>query len=122
MYKVKETFEYIIENKDNFTSVEDALKICNSFTGYAWKDCPLPVSTSKECPWGVNSLEITKMNNKMTINRDTLLNLIKRNEQLDILEEYGVNNWESYSEAINALNEEIQDDGITDENRLEAYT
>ena len=122
MYKVKETFEYIIENKDNFTSVEDALKICNSFTGYARKDCPLPVSTSKECPWGVNSLEITKMNNKMTINRDTLLNLIKRNEQLDILEEYGVNNWESYSEAINALNEEIQDDGITDENRLEAYT
>lgn len=91
MYKVKETFEYLVENCNNFCSVHDALEMDTSMP--CWDGSKVPVGGEEgSIPWGNSTIEV--INNTVSINKDTLLQLIKDSEKLAALEAEGVDNWE----------------------------
>lgn len=121
MYKVKETFEYLVEDPDNFDSVQDVLNFEASLGSDAsWADMEnLPDHDYKNSPWGISNIEIT--NNDVSVDKDTLLQLIKNSEKLIALEANGVDNWEGYSLAIKELNIGYQKDAITDDVLIEQY-
>ena len=126
MYKVKETFEYLVDNKDKFLSVEDVLYMVADMTCPLWDgDYPnLPVNSLgnvEYIPWGSGDITITDLNAKVSINKNTLLQLIRDSEKLAALEAEGVDNWEGYSLAIKELNTSYQKDAITDEVLIKQY-
>lgn len=71
----------------------------------------------RSIPWGV----IEVINNAISIDVDTLLQLIKDSEKLAALEAEGVDNWEGYSLAMKELNTGYQKDAITDEVLIKQY-
>ena len=126
MYKVKETFEYLVDNKDKFLSIEDVLYMVADMTCPLWDgDYPdLPVNSLgnvEYIPWGSSDITITDLNAKVSIDKNTLLQLIKDSEKLAALEAAGVDNWEGYYEAIKELNVAYQKDAITDDVLIKQY-
>ena len=121
MYKVKETFEYLVEDSDNFNSVQDVLDFEASLGSDAtWVDMEnLPDHKYRSIPWGNSTIEV--INNAVSINKDTLLQLIRDSEKLAALEAEGVDNWEGYNLAIRELNTGYQKDAITDEVLIKQY-
>lgn len=126
MYKVKETFEYLVDNKDKFLSIEDVLYMVADMTCPLWDgDYPdLPINSLgnvEYIPWGGSDIVITDVNAKVNIDKDTLLQLIKDSEKLATLEAEGVDNWEGYSLAMKELNIGYQKDSITDDVLIKQY-
>ena len=126
MYKVKETFEYLVDNKDKFLSVEDVLYMVADMTCPLWDgDYPdLPVNSLgnvEYIPWGSSDITITDLDAKVSIDKNTLLQLIRDSEKLSALEAEGVDNWEGYNLAIRELNTGYQKDAITDEVLIKQY-
>ena len=126
MYKVKETFEYLVDNKDKFLSIEDVLYMVADMTCPLWDgDYPdLPVNSLgnvEYIPWGSSDITITDLNAKVSIDKNALLQLIKDSEKLAALEAEGVDNWEGYNLAIRELNTGYQKDAITDEVLIKQY-
>lgn len=121
MYKVKETFEYLVEDPNNFDSVQDVINFEASLGSDAtWAEMDnLPDHDYKSSPWGISNIEITS--NDISVDKDTLLQLIKNSEKLAALEAEGVDNWEGYSLAIKELNIGYQKDAITDEILIKQY-
>ena len=121
MYKVKETFEYLVDDCNDFCSVQDVLDFEASLGSDAtWADMEnIPDHEYKSIPWGNSTIEI--INNTVSINRDTLLQLIRDSEKLAALETEGVDNWEGYDLAIRELNTGYQKDAITDEVLIKQY-
>lgn len=121
MYKVKETFEYLVEDSDNFDSVQDVLDFEASLGSDAsWADMEnVPEHDYKSVPWGNSVIEISS--NDITIDADTLLQLIKDSEELAALKAEGVDNWEGYYEAMKELNVDYQKDEITDDVLIKQY-
>lgn len=121
MYKVKETFEYLVDDCNDFCSVQDVLDFEASLGSDAtWADMEnIPDHEYKSIPWGNSTIEI--INNAVSINRDTLLQLIRDSEKLAALEAEGVDNWEGYNLAIRELNTGYQKDAITDEVLIKQY-
>lgn len=121
MYKVKETFEYLVEDQDNFCSVQDMIDWEKELgVDASWQDVEnLPEHDYKSSPWGDSIIEVT--NNEMSVDVDTLLQLIKNSEKLAALEAEGVDNWEGYSLAIKELNIGYQKDAITDDVLIKQY-
>lgn len=108
MYKVKETFEYLVNDPNNFCSVHDALEMDTSMPCPCWDGSKVPVNEKgeEECiPWGNSKVSITDIGNTVKIDKDTLLKLIKNSEKLSILEEWGVDNWINYGEAMQYLDD-----------------
>ena len=126
MYKIKETFEYLVDNKDKFLSVEDVLYMVADMTCPLWDgDYPdLPVNSLgnvEYIPWGSSDITITDLDAKVSIDKNTLLQLIRDSEKLSALEAEGVDNWEGYNLAIRELNTGYQKDAITDEVLIKQY-
>lgn len=121
MYKVKETFEYLVEDSDNFGSVQDVLDFEASLGSHAsWADMEnAPDHDYMSVPWGNSVIEISS--NDITIDSNTLLQLIKDSEELAALKAEGVTDWERYYEAIKELNIGYQKDAITDEELIKQY-
>lgn len=121
MYKVKETFEYLVEDSDNFNSVQDVLDFEASLGSDAlWANMEnVPEHDYKSIPWGNSTIEV--INNAVSINKDTLLQLIRDSEKLAALEAEGVDNWEGYDLAIRELNTGYQKDAITNEVLIKQY-
>ena len=120
MYKVKETFEYLVEDSDNFNSVQDVLDFEASLGSDAsWANMEnVPEHDYKSIPWGNSTIEIS---NTLSIDANTLLQLIKDSEELDALKAEGVTNWEGYSLAMKELNIGYQKDAITNEELIKQY-
>lgn len=121
MYKVKETFEYLVEDQDDFCSVQDVIDWEKELgTDASWQDVEnLPNHNSKSSPWGSSVIEISS--NDVSIDADTLLQLIKDSEKLAALEAEGVDNWEGYYEAMKELNIGYQKDFINDDVLIKQY-
>lgn len=121
MYRVKETFEYLVEDQDDFCSVQDMIDWEKELgVDASWQDVEnLPEHDYKSSPWGNSVIEVT--NNDVSVDKDTLLQLIKNSEKLIALEANGVDNWEGYYEAIKELNIGYQKDAITDDVLIEQY-
>ncbi len=103
MYKVKETFEYLIEDQDDFCSVHDALEMDTSMPCPCWEGSKVPLNEKGEeeyIPWGSSEIIITDIDNTIKIDKDTLLKLIRNSDKLMTLEEWGVDNWIGYGEAM----------------------
>lgn len=108
MYKVKETFEYLVNDPNNFCSVHDALEMDTSMPCPCWEGSKVPVNEKGEeesIPWGNSEVSITDIGNIVKIDKDTLLKLIKNSEKLSTLEEWGVDNWINYGEAMQYLDD-----------------
>ena len=89
-------------------------------TDASWSDAEnLPEHNYKSSPWGNSTIEVT--NNDVSIDKDTLLQLIKNSEKLIALEANGVDNWEGYYEAMKELNVDYQKDAITDDVLIKQY-
>ena len=73
MYKVKETFEYLVEDSDNFNSVQDVLDFEASLGSDApWANMEnVPEHDYKSIPWGNSTIEV--INNTISVNKDILL-------------------------------------------------
>ena len=73
MYKVKETFEYLVDDCNDFCSVQDVLDFEASLGSDAtWADMEnIPNHEYKSIPWGNSVIEV--VNNAVSINKDTLL-------------------------------------------------
>ena len=122
MYKVKETFEYLVNDPNNFCSVHDALEMDTSMSCPCWDGSKVPINEKGEeesIPWGNSTIEV--INNTVSVNKDTLLQLIRNSEKVAALEAEGVDNWEGYSLAIRELNTSYQKDAITDEVLIKQY-
>lgn len=121
MYRVKETFEYLVEDQDNFCSVQDMIDWEKELgVDASWQDVEnLPEHDYKSSPWGNSVIEVT--NNDVSVDTDTLLQLIKNSEKLIALEANGVDNWEGYSLAMKELNVGYQKDAITDDVLIKQY-
>ena len=121
MYKVKETFEYLVNDPNNFCSVHDALEMDTSMPCPCWDGSKVPVDgEERSIPWGDSVIEV--INNAVSINKDTLLQLIRDSEKLAALEAEGVDNWEGYYEAIKELNVGYQKDAITNDVLIKQYS
>lgn len=104
MYKVKETFEYLVDDCNNFCSVHDALEMDTSMPCPCWDGSKIPVGDEeRSIPWGNSKVSITDISNTVKIDKDTLLKLIRNSEKLFTLEEWGVDNWIGYGEAMKYL-------------------
>ena len=79
----------------------------------------VPDHKYKSIPWGNSTIEV--INNAVSINKDTLLQLIRDSEKLAALEAEGVDNWEGYNLAIRELNTSYQKDAITNEVLIKQY-
>lgn len=120
MYKVKETFEYLVDDSDDFCSVHDALEMDTSMPCPCWDGSKVPVNgEERSIPWGNSTIEV--INNVVSVNKDTLLQLIRDSEKLAALEAEGVDNWEGYDLAIRELNVGYQKDAITNEALIKQY-
>lgn len=107
-YEIKETFEYLVNDPNNFCSVHDALEMDTSMPCPCWEGSKVPVNEKGEeesIPWGNSEVSITDIGNIVKIDKDTLLKLIKNSEKLSTLEEWGVDNWINYGEAIQYLDD-----------------
>lgn len=108
MYKVKETFEYLVNDPNNFCSVHDALEMDTSMPCPCWDGSKVPVNEKGEeesIPWGNSKVSITDIGNIVKIDKNTLLKLIRNSEKLLTLEECGVDNWINYGEAMQYLDD-----------------
>ena len=121
MYRVKETFEYLVDNYNDFCSVQDVLDFEASLGSDAtWAEMEnIPDHEYKSIPWGNSVIEV--VNNTISVNKDTLLQLIRDSKKLAALEAEGVDNWEGYSLAMKELNTGYQKDAITDEVLIKQY-
>lgn len=101
MYKVKETFEYLVDDCNDFCSVYNVLEMDTSMP--CWDGSKVPVNEKGEeeyIPWGNSKVYITDIDNTVKIDKDTLLKLIKNSEKLSTLEE-----WINYGEAMQYLDD-----------------
>lgn len=76
MYKVRETFEYLVNDPNNFCSVHDALEIDTCMPCPCWDGSKVPVNEKGEVesiPWGNSKTFITNIDNTIKINKDILL-------------------------------------------------
>lgn len=108
MYKVKESFEYLVNDPNNFCSVHDALEMDTSMPCPCWEGSKVSVNEKGEVeyiPWGNSKVSITDIDNTVEIDEDTLLKLIRNSEKLLTLEEGGVDNWINYDEAMQYLDD-----------------
>lgn len=122
MYKVKETFEYLVDDCNDFCSVHDVLEMDTSMPCPCWDGSKVPVNEKgeeKSIPWGNSTIEV--INNAISVNKDTLLQLIRDSEKLAALEAEGVDNWEGYNLAIRELNTGYQKDAITNGVLIKQY-
>ena len=122
MYKIKETFEYLVNDPNNFCSVHDVLEMDTSMLCPCWEGSKVPVNEKGEeeyIPWGNSTIEV--INNAVSINKDTLLQLIRDYEKLADLEAEGVDNWEGYNLAMKELNTSYQKDVKTNEVLINQY-
>lgn len=120
MYKVKETFEYLVDDCNDFCSVHDALEMDTDMPCPCWDGSKIPVDgKERSIPWGNSAIKV--INNAVSINKDTLLQLIRDSEKLAALEAEGIDNWEGYDLAIRELNTSYQRDSITDEVLIKQY-
>ena len=122
MHKIKETFEYLVNDPNNFCSVHDVLEMDTSMPCPCWEGSKIPVNEKGEeeyIPQGNSTIEV--INNAISINKDTLLQLIRDSEKLAALEAEGVDNWEGYNLAIRELNTSYQKDAITNEVLIKQY-
>ena len=120
MYRVKETFEYLVDDSDDFCSVHDALEMDSDMPCPCWDGSKIPIGgEERSIPWGDSVIEV--INNAISIDVDTLLQLIKDSEKLAALEAEGVDNWEGYSLAMKELNTGYQKDAITDQVLIKQY-
>ena len=105
MYKVKEAFEYLVDDYDDFCSVQDMIDWEKELgTDASWQDIEnVPEHDYKSSPWGNSVIEV--VNNDISVNKDTLLKLIRNSEKLLTLEECGVDNWINYGEAMQYLDD-----------------
>ncbi len=86
MYRVKETFEYLVDDSDDFCSVHDALEMDSDMP--CWDGSKIPIGgEERSIPWGDSVIEV--INNAISIDVDTLLQLIKDSEKLAALEAEG---------------------------------
>lgn len=112
MYKVKETFKYFVEDQDDFCSVHDALKMGTSMPCPCWEGSKVPLNEKGEeeyIPWGNSKIIITDIDNTVKIDKDTLLKLIRNSDKLMTLEEWGVDNWIGYGEAMQYIDRSPDD-------------
>lgn len=87
---------------------------------FGWNGSKIPIGgEERSIPWGDSVIEV--INNAISIDVDTLLQLIKDSEKLAALEAEGVDNWEGYSLAMKELNTGYQKDAITDEVLIKQY-
>lgn len=121
MYKVKETFEYFVDDCNDFCSLQDVIDWEKELGSDAsWQDIEnVPEHDYKSSPWGNSTIEISS--NTVSIDKDILLQLIKDSEKLVALEAKGVDNWEGYYEAMKELNVSYQKDSITDDVLIKQY-
>ncbi len=121
MYKVKETFEYLVDDYNDFCSVQDLIDWEKELgTDASWQDIEnVPEHNYKSSPWGNSTIKV--INNAVSINKDTLLQLIRDSEKLAALEAEGVDNWEGYNLAMKELNVGYQKDAITDDVLIKQY-
>lgn len=121
MYRIKETFEYLVDDCNDFCSVQDMIDCEKELGTYAsWQDIEnVPEHDYKSSPWGNSTIEV--INNSVSIDADTLLQLIKNSEKLSALEAGGVDNWEGYDLAMKELNTGYQKDAITDDVLIKQY-
>ena len=85
-----------------------------------WDGSKIPIGgEERSILWGDSVIEV--INNAISIDVDTLLQLIKDSEKLAALEAEGVDNWEGYSLAMKELNTSYQKDSITDEVLIKQY-
>lgn len=118
MYRIKETFEYLVDDCNDFCSIHDALEMDTDMP--CWDGSKIPVGgEERSIPWGDSVIEV--INNAISIDADTLLQLIRDSEKLSALEAEGVDNWEGYSLAMKELNTSYQKDAITDEVLIKQY-
>ena len=59
----------------------------------------------KNLSHGNSEVSITDIGNIVKIDKDILLKLIKNSEKLSTLEEWGVDNWINYGEAMQYLDD-----------------
>ena len=126
MYKVKETFEYLVKDQDKFLSVEDVLYMVANMTCPLWdgdySDLPVnPLGDVEYNPWGGSDIAIIDLNAKVNIDKNALLQLIRDSEKLAALEAVGVDNWEGYNLAIRELNTNYKKDAITNDVLIKQY-
>lgn len=122
MYRVKETFEYLVDDCNDFCSVHDVLEMDTDMPCPCWDGSKVPVNEEGEeesIPWGNSTIEISS--NDIAIDVDTLLQLIKDSEELEALKAEGVTDWERYYEAIKELNIGYQKDAITNKELIKQY-
>ena len=108
MHKIKETFEYLINDPNNFCSVHDVLEMDTSMPCPCWDGSKVPVNEKGEeeyIPWGNSKVSITDISNIIKIDKSTLLKLIRNSEKFSTLEEWGVDNWINYGEAMQYLDD-----------------
>ena len=108
MYKVKETFEYFVEDCNDFCSVRNVLEMDTDMPCPCWDGSKVPVNEKGEeeyIPWGNSKVSITDIGNTVKIDKNTLLKLIRSSEKLSTLEECGVDNWTNYDEAMQYLDD-----------------
>jgi len=124
MYLVEETFKYLVEDKDSFTSIEDVLDICNSFPACVWENTinPLPVSSNElSYPWGNSNFKVTDLN-KIFVSAEKLAKLIRDSYTLNALQAGGVDNWEWYGDSISDYEKEYGEiDDKTDAEIIKNY-
>lgn len=59
MYKVKETFEYLVDDCNDFCSVHDALEMNTSMPCPCWDGSKIPVGgEERSIPWGNSTIEV----------------------------------------------------------------
>ena len=64
MYKIKETFEYLVNDPNNFCSVYNALEMDTSMPCPCWEGSKVPVNEKGEeeyIPWGNSTIEVINM-------------------------------------------------------------
>lgn len=121
MYKVIETFEYYVENPNDFCPVQEIVDKEKDLgvDAYWYNIENAPSHKYGDSPWGNSTIEV--INNAVSVNKDTLLQLIRDSEKLAALEAEGVDNWEGYNLAIRELNTGYQKDAITNEVLIKQY-
>lgn len=121
MYKVIETFEYYVENPNDFCPVQEIVDKEKDLgvDAYWYNIENAPSHKYGDSPWGKSELSSVNLSNdKAFIDKKVLLMLIQNSEKL---EAEGVDNWEGYSLAMKELNTGYQKDAITDEVLIKQY-
>lgn len=99
MYQIEETFKYLVDDKNNFCSVQDILELEAELGSDAcWSDIEsTPDYKFREVPWGKSEI---KKSRTIPIDITRLVKLLRDSEKLAALENGGVDDWEWYDESL----------------------